>query len=52
LPPCVGFDVGIFRGTSADRQIALYNMAKAGGRKRLTALKDVVDWAATQTAAV
>jgi glutamate---cysteine ligase / carboxylate-amine ligase len=39
----------IQNGTSADRQIAIYEDARAAGRKRLTALKDVVDWAAAQT---
>ena len=38
-------------GTSADRQIALYNKARADGRQKLTALKDVVDWAAAETLA-
>jgi len=38
-------------GTSADRQIDIYSKAKAGGRRRLTAIKDVVDWAAATTRA-
>jgi carboxylate-amine ligase len=38
-------------GTSADRQIAIYQQARAGGRQRLSALKDVVDWAAAETQA-
>ena len=37
------------RGTSADDQIRLYEKSRASGRKRLTALKDVVDWAAQET---
>jgi carboxylate-amine ligase len=37
------------KGTSADRQIAIYAKAKAAGRKRLTAVKDVIDWAARET---
>jgi glutamate---cysteine ligase / carboxylate-amine ligase len=37
------------RGTSADEQIRLYEKSRAGGRQRLTALKDVVDWAAHET---
>ncbi|HVV61276.1 MAG TPA: carboxylate-amine ligase [Pseudolabrys sp.] len=37
------------RGTSADRQVTVFEKAKAAGRKRLTALKDVVDWAARET---
>ncbi|MGE0564225.1 MAG: carboxylate-amine ligase [Pseudolabrys sp.] len=39
-------------GASADRQIAAYQAALAAGKRRLTALKDVVDWAAKETAAV
>ena len=33
-------------GTSADRQIDIFTKAKAAGRKRLTAIKEVIDWAA------
>ncbi len=36
-------------GSSADRQIDIYKKAKAGGRKRLTATTDVIDWVATET---
>lgn len=36
-------------GTSADRQIEIFSKAKVNGRRRLTALKDVVDWAAYET---
>jgi len=36
-------------GTSADRQIDIYNRAKAAGRQRLTAAKEVIDWAAAET---
>jgi carboxylate-amine ligase len=36
-------------GTSADRQIAVYRAARDGGRQRLTAVKDVIDWAAAAT---
>jgi carboxylate-amine ligase len=36
-------------GTSADRQIELYERAREAGRSRLGALKQVVDWAAAQT---
>src|SRR5581483_5266413 len=36
-------------GTSADEQIKVYNAAKAAGRGRMTAIKDVVDWAARTT---
>jgi carboxylate-amine ligase len=39
----------IAHGTSADRQIETFGKAKAAGRRRLTALKDVVDWAAAET---
>ena len=39
----------VAEGTSADRQIDLFTKAKAGGRQRLTAIKDVVDWAARET---
>jgi carboxylate-amine ligase len=38
-------------GTSADRQIDVYTRARAAGRRRLTAIKDVVDWAAAATVA-
>ncbi len=41
---------GIFaQGTSADRQIDIFAKAKASGRQRLTALKDVIDWVAAAT---
>jgi carboxylate-amine ligase len=39
-------------GTSASHQIALYNKATAEKRQRLTALKEVVDWAARETQAI
>ena len=39
------------KGTSADRQIEIFGKAKIAGRRRLTALKDVVDWAAMETQA-
>jgi len=38
-------------GTSADRQIDVFTKAKAAGRKRLTAIADVIDWVAAQTQA-
>jgi carboxylate-amine ligase len=38
-------------GSSADRQIGIYKTAKAAGRKRLTAIADVVDWVAAETLA-
>ena len=40
------------RGTSADRQIEVFSKARASGRRRLTALKEVVDWAAAETLSV
>ena len=36
-------------GTSADRQVDMFTKAKATGRRRLTAIKEVVDWAAQET---
>jgi carboxylate-amine ligase len=39
----------VAHGTSADRQIEIFTKAKAAGRRRLTALKEVVDWAAGET---
>ena len=39
-------------GTSADRQIDIFGKARAAGRRRLTALKEVVDWAAGETQAL
>ncbi|HEY1472697.1 MAG TPA: carboxylate-amine ligase [Pseudolabrys sp.] len=41
----------VVEGTSADRQIDLFTKAKAAGRRRLTAIKEVVDWAARETQA-
>ncbi|HYC16818.1 MAG TPA: carboxylate-amine ligase [Pseudolabrys sp.] len=38
-------------GTSADRQIDIFGKARAAGRRRLTALKEVIDWAAAETQA-
>jgi len=38
-------------GTSADRQIDIFSKARAAGRRRLTALKEVIDWAAAETQA-
>jgi carboxylate-amine ligase len=42
----------VAHGTSADRQIEIFGKAKAAGRRRLTALKEVVDWAAAETQAL
>ncbi len=39
-------------GTSGDRQIDIFTRARAAGRRRLTALKEVIDWAAAATMAV
>jgi glutamate---cysteine ligase / carboxylate-amine ligase len=36
-------------GTSADHQIDLFGRAKAVGRKRLTAIAEVIDWVAAET---
>ena len=41
----------IDNGTSADHQIDIFQKAKAAGRKRLTAIADVVDWVAAETLA-
>jgi carboxylate-amine ligase len=38
-------------GTSADRQIDIFSKAKVAGRQRLTAIKEVIDWAAAETQA-
>ena len=42
----------IAEGTSADGQIEVYRKAKAARHRRLTAMKEVVDWAARETQAV
>ena len=39
------------KGTSADRQVDIFSRARAAGRNRLTALKEVVDWVAAETKA-
>ena len=39
----------VAKGTSADRQIDIFTKAKAAGRRRLTAITDVIDWAASET---
>lgn len=38
-------------GTSADRQTAIFNEAKSAGRRRLTAIGDVIDWVGAATLA-
>ena len=40
------------KGTSADQQMDIYTIARAAGRGRLTALKEVVDWAGAETKSV
>ena len=42
-------DTILARGTSADRQIGIYRAARDAGRQRLTAVKEVIDWAAAAT---
>lgn len=39
-------------GTSGDRQIVTFTRARAAGRRRLTALKEAIDWAAAETMTV
>jgi glutamate---cysteine ligase / carboxylate-amine ligase len=41
----------LIEGTSADRQIDMFTKAKSAGRRRLTAIKDIIDWAARETQA-
>jgi carboxylate-amine ligase len=41
----------VAEGTSADRQVDIFTRAQAAGRRRLTAIKEVVDWAAAATMA-
>ncbi|HET9685985.1 MAG TPA: carboxylate-amine ligase [Pseudolabrys sp.] len=38
-------------GTSADQQIEIFSKALVAGRRRLTALKQVIDWVASETQA-
>lgn len=38
-------------GTSADRQIAIFDDARAAGRRRLMAICDVIDWVGAETLA-
>ena len=46
----IGHLAGIIGGgTSADRQIGIFNAARAAGRRRLTAIHDVIDWAGQET---
>jgi len=39
-------------GTSGDRQIDIFTRAKAAGKRRLTAMKEVIDWVTAETMAV
>ena len=39
----------VAQGTSADRQIDIYTKAQATGRRRLTAITDVIDWVVAET---
>jgi glutamate---cysteine ligase / carboxylate-amine ligase len=45
-------DTIVREGTSADRQVNLFARSRAAGRERLTAIQDVIDWAAAETQAV
>ncbi|HXZ47118.1 MAG TPA: carboxylate-amine ligase [Pseudolabrys sp.] len=42
----------VAHGTSANRQIEIFRKARRAGRRPLTALKDVIDWAAAETQAL
>ena len=42
----------VAQGTSANRQIEIFGKAKRAGRRPLTALKEVIDWAAAETRAL
>lgn len=42
-------DTILAEGSSADRQIAVYRAARDAGGQRLTAVRDVIDWAAAET---
>jgi carboxylate-amine ligase len=42
----------VAEGTSADRQIDIFTKATAAGRRRLTAITEVIDWAAAATQAI
>jgi carboxylate-amine ligase len=39
-------------GTSARCQVDIFTKARAAGRRRLTAIQDVIDWAAAETLAI
>jgi carboxylate-amine ligase len=42
----------VTEGTSANHQVNLFAKSRAAGRERLTAIQDVIDWAAAETQAV
>jgi len=42
----------VSEGTSANEQVKLFARSLAAGRERLTAIQDVIDWAAAETQAV
>jgi carboxylate-amine ligase len=48
----VRLDAILAEGTSGDRQIDIFTTARAGGRRRLTAITEVIDWVARETQAV
>jgi carboxylate-amine ligase len=39
----------VAEGTSSDRQIEIFSKARAAGRRRLAAVKEVIDWVARET---
>jgi len=39
----------VAEGTSSDRQIEIFSKARAAGRQRLAAVKEVIDWVARET---
>ena len=45
-------DTIVTEGTSANQQVNLFARSRAAGRERLTAIQDVIDWAAAETQAV
>jgi glutamate---cysteine ligase / carboxylate-amine ligase len=45
-------DTIVSGGTSASEQVNLFAKSRAAGRERLTAIHDVIDWAAAETQAV
>ncbi len=45
-------DTILAEGTSGDRHIVIFTKVRTAGRKRLMALTDAIDWAASQTVAI